>query len=663
MRRLPRGGRGPQHRRAGDRRRHPHPGRQRSRGDHLGVVHRPGARPLQGVHHRRGAPALVELVQRPAEVRRGAAAARGLHHGDDASRQDSRHDSLALAGLRVPHHRHRRDCRAASDDYRGGEGVHRRGGSRPHRPHRHRQHARRRERARSGDCLRGRLGRGRRRVRGAGPGGPRCGPRHGGDGGRRGGRPRLRSGRPVRRGGIRPALGLPRARPAGSRPARAEGGPAPHHRPGDRRRRRARPPAGPGEPVLEGGPAARIRRAVAGRVRHPQRDAATLPLRDGDAALDPSARAGAADRPARRSRPSRTVGAGRRAGSSPPHAGRRAGSSPPGAGRVAAAARHAGRGGAPARGPGGGASRAPFHTGGRLTGDGGPGGGHRVDGRPEGTVSRRVAGQEEVLSRDGGRPGSGDRGRQGADHLRLHHRPAHAGPTGGEGPLLARTAGRPDGRAEDGGGRSAGRRAGGPGPRDRVRRARDGTRPAPTGPDGAAARAAAVDRAAGRCRVRAARVAGAVRFSVIVARAASQFCSLAARVAGAVRTAGGWLILARVAGAVRFSVIVARAGSAPSLLGSPVQSEPPADGAPSLLGSPVQSGPPADGSSSPLGSPVQSEPPADGASSSLGSPVRSGAPSPPPEKTDDLLSQAMDDPAVQTMLDVFPAEIKEVEEM
>ena len=106
-----------------------------------------------------------------------------------------------------------------------------------------------------------------------------------------------------------------------------------------------------------------------------------------------------------------------------------------------------------------------------------------------------------------------------------------------------------------------------------------------------------------------------------------------------------------------------QASSAPSLLGSPVQSGPPADGAPSLLGSPVQSGPPADGSSSPLGSPVQSEPPADGASSSLGSPVRSGAPSPPPEKTDDLLSQAMDDPAVQTMLDVFPAEIKEVEEM
>ena len=34
-----------------------------------------------------------------------------------------------------------------------------------------------------------------------------------------------------------------------------------------------------------------------------------------------------------------------------------------------------------------------------------------------------------------------------------------------------------------------------------------------------------------------------------------------------------------------------------------------------------------------------------------------------PEKTGDLLAQVMDDPAVKTMLDVFPAEIKEVEEM
>jgi len=32
-------------------------------------------------------------------------------------------------------------------------------------------------------------------------------------------------------------------------------------------------------------------------------------------------------------------------------------------------------------------------------------------------------------------------------------------------------------------------------------------------------------------------------------------------------------------------------------------------------------------------------------------------------ETDDLLAQGLEDPAVQSMLDVFPAEIKEVEEM
>ena len=99
----------------------------------------------------------------------------------------------------------------------------------------------------------------------------------------------------------------------------------------------------------------------------------------------------------------------------------------------------------------------------------------------------------------------------------------------------------------------------------------------------------------------------------------------------------------------------------PSGLGSPVQSEPPAEHSPSILGSPVQSAPPAERGASGLGSPAQSAPPAKSAPSPLGSPVQSGSPA--PGKAGDLLSQAMDDPAVQTMLDVFPAEIKEVEEM
>ena len=166
------------------------------------------------------------------------------------------------------------------------------------------------------------------------------------------------------------------------------------------------------------------------------------------------------------------------------------------------------------------------------------------------------------------------------------------------------------------------------------------------------------------------------------------------------------------------------ADSATSPLGSPVSSEPPAAAAPPL-GSPVSSEPPADSATSPLGSLVSSEPPAAAASppvqsaflpstappagpssSPLGSPVEPGSPpagprvrrpparpapparsgSPPaagppagrasgpaappvkpgrpaPGPEDDLLAQALDDPAVQAMLDVFPAEIKEVEEM
>ncbi len=116
----------------------------------------------------------------------------------------------------------------------------------------------------------------------------------------------------------------------------------------------------------------------------------------------------------------------------------------------------------------------------------------------------------------------------------------------------------------------------------------------------------------------------------------------------------------------------------PPALGSPVQSEPSAGRASSPEGSPVQSAfltspewaaPPAGRGSSPLGSPVRSaapsaaEPPPERAPSSLGPPVQSGSAALLSEKTGDLLSQAMDDPAVQTLLDVFPAEIKQVEEM
>ncbi len=116
----------------------------------------------------------------------------------------------------------------------------------------------------------------------------------------------------------------------------------------------------------------------------------------------------------------------------------------------------------------------------------------------------------------------------------------------------------------------------------------------------------------------------------------------------------------------------------------PVGPEPPASPVPPPSGSPMQSaflpsaaGPPGDSVSSALGSPVQSEAPAGPSTepaAPLGSPVQSGPPAEPPTepaappppgpgKADDLLAQALEDPAVQTMLDVFPAEIKEVEEM
>ena len=144
------------------------------------------------------------------------------------------------------------------------------------------------------------------------------------------------------------------------------------------------------------------------------------------------------------------------------------------------------------------------------------------------------------------------------------------------------------------------------------------------------------------------------------------------------------------------SLLSAESPAASAPLGSPVLSEAPpsVDPTSSPLGPPVQpdSPPSVDPTSSPLGPPVQpvsprsAEPSADSATARLGSPVqpetpspsaprggrerrspvsptKPGRPAPGPDKADDLLAQALEDPAVQTMLDVFPAEIKEVEEM
>ena len=118
LRRVPRDCGRPRHGRARDRRGHPHRHRQRARGDHQRARDFPGAGPLQGVHHRRGAPVVDLVVQRPAQIGRRAAAACRLHHGDHVGRQDPRHDPLARAGVRVPPDRCSVDCRAAPQDCR-----------------------------------------------------------------------------------------------------------------------------------------------------------------------------------------------------------------------------------------------------------------------------------------------------------------------------------------------------------------------------------------------------------------------------------------------------------------------------------------------------------------------------------------------------------------
>ena len=90
------------------------------------------------------------LVQRAAEVDRGAAAARRLHDGDDRARQDPRHDPLAIAGLRVPHDRRHGDRRAAPEDRRRRADRGRRRRRWRSRARGRRQHARRPDRVRPG---------------------------------------------------------------------------------------------------------------------------------------------------------------------------------------------------------------------------------------------------------------------------------------------------------------------------------------------------------------------------------------------------------------------------------------------------------------------------------------------------------------------------------
>ena len=119
VRRLRRDRRRARHGRARDRRRHPHPGRQGPRHHHLRPWHRPRPRPPQGLHHRRSPPPLAAVVRRAAEVDRRAAAARGLHDGDDRARQGAGDDPVAFPGLRAQDDRGQADRRAAHGDCRG----------------------------------------------------------------------------------------------------------------------------------------------------------------------------------------------------------------------------------------------------------------------------------------------------------------------------------------------------------------------------------------------------------------------------------------------------------------------------------------------------------------------------------------------------------------
>ncbi len=110
LRRLPRRGHRRRHR---DRRRlqsrhrgDPHAAREREVRAH--------ARPLQGLHHRRGAPAHRGGLQRAPEDAGGAASPRGLHPGHHRSARHPGHRALARPALRLPPHGPRRAGAARS---------------------------------------------------------------------------------------------------------------------------------------------------------------------------------------------------------------------------------------------------------------------------------------------------------------------------------------------------------------------------------------------------------------------------------------------------------------------------------------------------------------------------------------------------------------------
>ena len=114
------------HRRHRDRRGQPQRCRRRARPARAGVL-RAGARPLQGLHHRRGAHGHDGGVQRAAQARRGAAGLPGVRVRHHRAGQGADDDPLAHPPLPVPADPAGHHARAPRVDLRAG-GHHDRAG-------------------------------------------------------------------------------------------------------------------------------------------------------------------------------------------------------------------------------------------------------------------------------------------------------------------------------------------------------------------------------------------------------------------------------------------------------------------------------------------------------------------------------------------------------
>ena len=131
-------------------------------------VYAPTRGPVQGLRHRRGAPALGPRLQRHAEDAGGAARAPQVHPRDDRSAEDPGHGAQPLPAVQPQADAARRDPRPSRGPAQGREDLLRGRGAVAHRSRRRGQHARRAVAARPGDRARRRQGCDGRRRRDAG---------------------------------------------------------------------------------------------------------------------------------------------------------------------------------------------------------------------------------------------------------------------------------------------------------------------------------------------------------------------------------------------------------------------------------------------------------------------------------------------------------------